>query len=59
VRPVLTRPALTPYMRFDIRKRDGGWTVFDRFTGTPAEIAGVAQIELVVEDAEGLKSGGG
>lgn len=45
--------------RYDLRKEYGGpfkgtWTVFDIFTGLPAEVNGVAQTGLEMEQADDL-----
>lgn len=40
--------------RFDLRKDLEGWTVYDRFTGWPAVVAGVAQTGLEIQDADEL-----
>ncbi|MGR4866551.1 hypothetical protein [Caulobacter sp. LARHSG274] len=40
--------------RFDLREDVDGWTVFDRFTGWPAVVAGVAQTGLDIQDADEL-----
>lgn len=39
--------------RFDARKeKDGTWTVFDRFTGLPAEVNGTPLVMLDIEEAD-------
>jgi hypothetical protein len=39
--------------RFDARKEsDGTWTVFDRFTGLPADVNGYPLVMLDVEEAD-------
>ena len=40
--------------RYDIRPDDNGWTVYDTATGLPAEVNGVIQSGLFVEDADDL-----
>jgi hypothetical protein len=40
--------------RFDLREDVDGWTVYDRFTGWPAVVAGVAQTGLEIQDADEL-----
>jgi hypothetical protein len=37
--------------RFDLREDVDGWTVYDRFTGWPAVVAGVAQTGLDIQIA--------
>jgi hypothetical protein len=41
-------------IRYDMRHEPEGWTVYDIWTGWPAVIAGVLQIELEMEDADDL-----
>lgn len=38
--------------RFSIRQDAEGWTVFDIWTGLPAEVKGVPQIGMDLEDAD-------
>ena len=41
--------------RYDLRKEDdGSWTVFDIFTGMPAEVNGIPQDGLEMEQADDL-----
>ncbi|KRA76342.1 hypothetical protein ASD89_01075 [Caulobacter sp. Root656] len=40
--------------RFDLRKDENGWTVFDVFSGWPAVVHGVAQTGLDIQDAADL-----
>ncbi|KSV61898.1 hypothetical protein [Ensifer adhaerens] len=41
--------------RYDLRKEpDGTWTVFDIFTGMPAQVNDVEQIGLELEQADDL-----
>ena len=41
------------YRRYDMRKEiDGTWTVFDMFTGRPAEVNGVPIMHLDIEEAD-------
>lgn len=41
--------------RYDMRKEDdGSWTVFDIFTGWPADVNGVPQDGLEMEQADDL-----
>lgn len=40
--------------RYDMRRDGGGWTVFDIWTGWPADIAGVKQVGLDIQDADDL-----
>lgn len=41
--------------RYDLRQEDdGSWTVFDIFTGLPAEVNGVPQDGLEIEKADDL-----
>lgn len=39
-------------IHFDIRPDEDGWTVFDRLTGEPAVVDGVASTALSQVDAE-------
>ncbi len=39
-------------IHFDIRPDENGWTVFDRLTGEPAVVDGVASTALSRPDAE-------
>lgn len=43
-------------IRYDMQQDQDqrGWTVVDRFTGWPAEVNGVAQTGLPLEDADDL-----
>jgi len=44
---------MTVTSRYDMRKEiDGTWTVFDIFTGLPAEISGVPIMSLDIEEAD-------
>ena len=44
-----------PDNRYDMRSEDDGtWTVYDIFTGFPAEVNGVAQDHLDMEIADDL-----
>ncbi|HZP21433.1 MAG TPA: hypothetical protein VFB16_14655 [Bauldia sp.] len=40
--------------RYEMRQDEHGWTVFDRSTGKTAEVNGVPQHGLVVDDADDL-----
>ncbi|MCK4205297.1 hypothetical protein J3U99_11015 [Brucella pituitosa] len=41
--------------RYDLRKEDdGSWTVFDIFTGMPAEVNGIPQDGLEMQQADDL-----
>jgi hypothetical protein len=41
--------------RYNLRKEyDGSWTVFDIFTGMPAEVNGIPQDGLEMEQADDL-----
>lgn len=40
--------------RYDMRRDDEGWTVFDIWTGWPAVVKGAEQIGLDIEDADDL-----
>lgn len=40
--------------RYDIRKDERGWTVFDLFTGEPAVVAGVPSTGMEIQDADEL-----
>jgi hypothetical protein len=40
--------------RYDIRPDDHGWTVFDADTGLAAEVNGVIQFGLSLDDADDL-----
>jgi hypothetical protein len=40
--------------RYDIQTDPSGWTVYDINTGLPAEVKGVVQIGLSMEDADDL-----
>jgi hypothetical protein len=40
--------------RFDFRRDETGWTVFDVFSGWPAVVKGVSQTGLDVQDASDL-----
>ncbi|MCV9909964.1 hypothetical protein OIV19_20405 [Brucella sp. HL-2] len=41
--------------RYDLREEeDGSWTVFDIFTGMPAEVNGIPQDGLEMEQADDL-----
>jgi hypothetical protein len=39
---------------YDIRHDPNGWTVYDLTTGLPAEINGMVQVGLSLEDADDL-----
>jgi len=41
-------------VRYDMRRDDDGWTVFDVWTGWPAKVAEVEQVGLDIEDADDL-----
>lgn len=41
-------------MRYDLRKLDSGWAVWDRQTDGPALVDGVWQTGLSMEDADDL-----
>lgn len=44
-----------PENRYDMRREDdGSWTVFDIFTGFPAEVNGIPQDGLEMEIADDL-----
>jgi hypothetical protein len=40
--------------RYHIRNDRSGWTVYDTATGLPAEVNGMIQIGLVLDDADDL-----
>lgn len=40
--------------RYDIRRDDRGWTVFDRFTGEVVVVAGVPSTGMDIQDADEL-----
>jgi hypothetical protein len=40
--------------RFNMRRDDEGWTVFDIWTGWPALVKGVEQVGLDIEVADDL-----
>jgi hypothetical protein len=40
--------------RYDIQTDRNGWTVYDTTTGLPAEVNGILQIDLSVEEAADL-----
>jgi len=40
--------------RYDIQTGCNGWTVYDTTTGLPAEVNGMLQIGLSMEDADDL-----
>lgn len=40
--------------RYDIRRDEQGWTVFDRFTGEAVVVAGVPSIGMDIQDADEL-----
>ena len=40
--------------RYDIQTGRNGWTVYDTTTGLPAEVNGMLQIGLSMEDADDL-----
>lgn len=49
----MTRPR--PDNRYDMRpEEDGTWTVYDIFTGLPAEVSGIPQDHLAMEVADDL-----
>ena len=41
-------------VRYDIRPDRTGWTIYDRLTERPAEIAGFVSVGLPLDDAEEL-----
>lgn len=41
-------------VRFDIRPDRNGWTIFDRATGEPVVIEGIASVGLSFDDADDL-----
>ncbi|MDX1045497.1 hypothetical protein GOL40_19555 [Sinorhizobium medicae] len=52
--PVVYRRAMSEN-RYNLRQEDDGtWTVFDIFTGLPAEVNDVAQVGLDMEQADDL-----
>lgn len=40
--------------RYDMRRDDEGWTVFDIWTRWPAMVKGAEQVGLDIEDADDL-----
>ena len=40
--------------RYDIRPDEKGWTVFDTATNIPAEVNGMIQVGLPLDDADDL-----
>jgi hypothetical protein len=42
------------HVRFYAREDHDGWMVFDVLAGRPADIVGVIQVELAIEDAAEL-----
>jgi hypothetical protein len=40
--------------RYDIKREDDGWAVYDTTTGLPAEVNNVVQVGLSLEDADDL-----
>lgn len=40
--------------RYDLRHDEDSWTVYDVFTGLPAEVNGVVLVRMEMEDADDL-----
>lgn len=43
-----------PGMRYELRKLDNGWAVWDTTTNAPAAVEGCWQVALTMEDADDL-----
>jgi hypothetical protein len=45
---------MLPAMRYDMRKIDSGWCVWDTVTNAPAVVEGRWQTDMAMEDADDL-----